>query len=110
MEENPGVDFYIFSAMTCVSALLIFLLFLNPALSGNLPDSDGMVKERLTDGSISLSSYIAYEKINSILFGETNYDDNYTDDRINSIESIDNRFYETLLAQNDNNSSNQVEI
>ena len=94
--------------MTFVSVLLTFLLLFNPALSENLPDYDDIVKHRLTDGSISLSSYMAYEKINSILFGDT-IEDNYNDDRTNSIESIDNRFYETLLAQNDI-SRNQVEI
>ena len=108
VEENPSIDFYIFSAMTLVSVLLTFLLLLNPSLSENLPDHDDIVKDLLTDGTVSLSSYVAYEKINSILFGET-IDDSYNDDRTNSIESIDNRFYESLLAQNDI-SRNQVEI
>ena len=95
--------------MTLVSVLLTFLLLLNPSLSENLPDHDDIVKDLLTDGSVSLSSYVAYEKINSILFGET-IDDSYNDDRTNSIESIDNRFYESLLAQNDISRNPQVEI
>lgn len=90
--------------MNCVSAILILFLILNPALNDNLPDHEGLVKDRLTD--VSLSSFIASNEINEILFGEVDINENYdhNDGRINSIESIDKGFYESLLVHN------QVEI
>lgn len=109
VEKKPAMDFYSFSAVNALCAMLISLLFLNSSFSENLPDTDGLVKDRITDDAITLSSYLSLDKLNDILFGESSVCTTFDDDRNNSIESIDNGFYESLLIHN-NYSTNQVEI
>jgi len=110
VEEKPALLFFVFSAMNCVGAVLISLLLLNQTFHENLPDYDGLVKQRIADeDTTDITAINNFEKLNAILFGDTNINNN---DRSASIESIDNNnFYVSLLANgNDSRSNEQVEL
>ena len=108
VEEKPAIMFFIFSGMNCVGAILISLLLLNQTFHENLPDADGLVKQRITDEDTGdLTNMNNFEKLNAILFGDTNIINN---DRNASIESIDNNNFYVSLLSSSYRSNEQVEL